>query len=117
MGLASGEPTEHIRNRNPHMANPRTPAPLARFYGNDALVVHGKSLASLPASCSNVSLATGHSAGFERDRRGCEKLPLGAGWGSPFCRDDDYLLTVRANAGAVTTGLRCCNRTRPRAFA
>ena len=40
MGLASGEPTEHIRNRNPHVADARSAAALARLDGDDVLVVH-----------------------------------------------------------------------------
>ncbi len=118
MGLASGEPTAHIRNRNPHMANARTTAPLTRFYGNDALVVHGKKPSII--TCSVQQRFAGQRAclpSLNGAGEGYDKLPLGDGWGSPFCRDNDYLLAVRANAGAVTKGLRCCNRTRPRAFA
>jgi hypothetical protein len=49
MGLARGEPTEHVRNRNPHVADARTPATLARLDGNDVLVVHGRKSSIIPS--------------------------------------------------------------------
>ena len=42
MGLASGEPTKHVRDGNPHVADARTAATLAGLDGNDVLVVHGQ---------------------------------------------------------------------------
>ena len=41
MGLAGGQPTEHVRNRNSHMPDAWTAATLARVDGNNVLVVHG----------------------------------------------------------------------------
>jgi hypothetical protein len=41
VGLASGEPTKHVRNCDPHMADARTSTTLARLNGNDVLVIHG----------------------------------------------------------------------------
>ena len=41
MGLADGKPTKDIGHRNPHTADARTAAPLARLDGNDVLVVYG----------------------------------------------------------------------------
>jgi hypothetical protein len=46
---------EHIRNRNPHVADARTAAALARLDGDDVLVVHGQILASFWARCSKLS--------------------------------------------------------------
>ena len=36
-----GEPTEHVRDCDPHVADARTATTLARLDGNDVLVVHG----------------------------------------------------------------------------
>ena len=55
MGLACGEPTKHVRHRDPHMTDTRTTASLARLDGNDLMVVHGERVASFGARRSNVS--------------------------------------------------------------
>ncbi len=41
MGLACGEPTKHVRDRDPHMSDTRAAASLARLDGNDVVVIHG----------------------------------------------------------------------------
>src|SRR6185437_3277797 len=50
VGLAGRQPTEHVRDRNPHVADARPAAALTRFDGNDVLVVHGKNPSIIPGS-------------------------------------------------------------------
>jgi hypothetical protein len=64
VGLTGGEPTEHVRDRDPHMADARPAATLARLDRDDVLVVHDR----------EVSIDPGFSAeGFTG--RGYDKLP------------------------------------------
>jgi hypothetical protein len=64
MGLAGGEPTEHVRDRDPHMADARPAATLARLGRNDVLVVHDREVSIDPGSVQK---------GFTG--RGYDKLP------------------------------------------
>jgi hypothetical protein len=82
MCLACGEPPEHIRNRNPHMANARTTAPLTRLYGNDALVVHGRKPSII--TCSVQQRFAGLGLACRGTAEGYDKLPLGDNLGLPF---------------------------------
>jgi hypothetical protein len=50
VGLSSGEPAQHIRNRDPHVADATPVAALARFDGNDALIFHDKEFSIIPGS-------------------------------------------------------------------
>jgi hypothetical protein len=54
MGLAGGEPTQHIRNRNPHVADARTTASLARLDGDDVLSQRFRTANNVGASQGSI---------------------------------------------------------------
>jgi hypothetical protein len=54
MGLAGGEPTEHIRDGNPHLPYARATAALTGFDRDNVMVVH----------CANIALFFVNAAAF-----------------------------------------------------